>query len=321
MNCVLGLDGGGTKTKGVVCNERGHVLGSGTAGPSNYQVVGKEQVKASLAEAAARAIEAAGIEREDVSAVCLGMAGLDSQTDYDVIWCLVQEIDLPGEVHLVNDAVVALAGATAGRPGVVVNAGTGAIAFGVNEQGESRRASGWGHILGDEGSGYDIGRRGIIASLRAHDGRGPATSLVHRLCQHFGLAEMEDIIALVYRREMPPSQIAAFAPVVTQAAREGDEVAAEILCCAGRELALAALAVLQGLGMEGMKVEVAVVGGTLEADEFVQQSFEEAIKREASHVQVIAPRFEPAVGAALLALQQVCKGSVLSSSKGRSGAG
>jgi N-acetylglucosamine kinase-like BadF-type ATPase len=172
MNCVLGLDGGGTKTKGVVCDERGHVLGSGTAGPSNYQVVSKEQVKASLAEAAARAIEAAGIERENVSAVCLGMAGLDSQTDYDVIWCLLQEIDLPGEVHLVNDAVVALAGATAGRPGVVVNAGTGAIAFGVNERGESRRASGWGHILGDEGSGYDIGRRGIIASLRAHDGRG-----------------------------------------------------------------------------------------------------------------------------------------------------
>jgi len=267
--------------------------------------VGRERTKANIAEAAAKAIEAASIEREEVCAACLGMAGLDTEIDYEAIWDLVHEIGLPGEVYLVNDAVVALAGATAGRPGVVVNAGTGAIAFGVNEQGESKRASGWGHILGDEGSGYDIGRQGIIASLRAYDGRGPATSLGQRLCQHFGLARVEDIVTLVHRQELSPRQIASFAPIVTQAARQGDAVAASILRHAGEELALAALAVLRGLGMEGMRVEVAAVGGTLEADEFVRQSFEETIKREAPRARVIAPRFEPAVGAALLALQRV----------------
>ena len=132
-----------------------------------------------------------------------------------------------------------------------------------------------GHVLGSGTAGPSnyqvVGKEQAKASLRAHDGRGPATSLVPRLCQHFGLAEVDDIMAPVYRWEMPPSQIAAFAPVVTQAARQGDEVAAEILCCAGRELALAALAVLRGLSMEGMKVEVAVVGGTLEADEFAAE--------------------------------------------------
>ncbi len=299
----LGVDGGATKTKAVVCDAEGRVLGSGLAGASNYHVVSLEMARVNIAGAIQAAVLAANVPRDRIKAVGLGMAGVDSPGDKAALERALRELDLPQCKVIVNDGMAALMGATGGHPGVVVIAGTGAIAFGTNAEGSSGRAGGWGYILGDEGSAYDIGRRGMIAALWAYDGRGQATALFERLREHYQLQTIRDLLNLVYDAKMPHQEIAAFAQVVSRVALEGDAMAQSILREAGEVLALSALAVLRRLGMEEAEVEVAAAGSVLEHDILVRQAFAEALHREAPLARVISPRHETAVGAALLAVK------------------
>ena len=297
----LGVDGGATKTKAVVCNAEGRVLGSGLAGASNYHFVGLEVARVNITGAIQAAVLAANVSKDRIKAIGLGMAGVDSPDDKATLEQALQGFDLPQCMVIVNDGRAALMGATGGRPGVVVIAGTGAIAFGVNAEGDTARAGGWGYILGDEGSAYDIGRRGMVATLWAYDARGQPTTLLERLREHYQLQTIRDLLNLVYDAKMSHQEIAAFAQVVSTAALEGDAVAQNILRQAGEVLALSTLAVLRRLGLDGAEVEVAAAGSVLENDVLVRQAFEEAMRREAPLAGVISPRHEAAVGAALLA--------------------
>jgi N-acetylglucosamine kinase len=301
MVYMLGIDGGGTKTIALAADFQGNVLGRGISGASNYQIVGLDRAIAALKEASEAAMAAAGIDRFEVA--CFGLAGVGRESDRDLLLPAIRELGLADEIILEHDAAIALAGATACQPGVVVLAGTGAMAFGMNSSGETKRAGGWGNVLADEGSAYYIGRRALAAACRAYDGRGSETALVSVLMEHFGLDQFTDIVRKIYGEEASPQKMASLAPLVSQSAEAGDRVAAEILRDAAEELALAASAVIKGLNMEDEEFQVAASGSVFMAGELLLTPFAESVKSIAPGAKVTAPRFEPAMGAVFLALK------------------
>lgn len=203
-----------------------------------------------------------------------------------------------------SDAFVTLTGATAGRPGVVVISGTGSIAFGVNSQGKRARAGGWGHVLGDEGSGYDIARRGLIAALRDFDGRGPRTSLRERLTGELYLSSIEEVIPLLYSGQLSQRNLAALYPLVVSAAEEEDPVAVGLLEEAAEELSCAASAVLRGLD-EPVALPVVMWGGAFQNGPRLRRYFEESLSRRCSGFVLREPEHPPEFGALLLARKAV----------------
>jgi N-acetylglucosamine kinase-like BadF-type ATPase len=299
---VLGLDGGASHTVCVIVNEAGQVLSRAVAGPCNHQSISLPAARAALAEAVGSARQEAG--NPGLEAACLGMAGLDRDADLLLIQEMIAPLFEGVPVVIVHDADIALAAGTGGRRfGVAVIAGTGSIALGYNAAGKRVRAGGWGHFLGDEGSGYDIARRGLNAAARAWDGRGPATGLVERLLAVSGDRSLEELADRIYLDGWTVGQAAALAPVVLEAAEAGDRVALEIVAHAARELALMARVVIEALGLQDEEFPVVLSGGIF-ASRQIFEPVRQGVNEIAPLAEVARPAHEPAYGAALLALQR-----------------
>ena len=181
---VVGVDGGGTRTRAVILSGD-HILGEGTAGPSNPLRVGIANAAAAIREAIDKACAAALIHRDDIVAGGIGLAGVrrkDIKTRMREV--LIDSLGIKN-IEVVTDGEAALYGATDGAPGIVVISGTGSICCGVNRQGKRVFAGGWGPVAGDEGSGNWIARRALQAAAQATDERGPKTCLVAAACEYF----------------------------------------------------------------------------------------------------------------------------------------
>jgi len=297
----LGIDGGGTKTAAVLLDSDGREVTRAVSGPSNIYSVGQTVAETSLREAIHRALAAAGLAATDVTAVGLGMAGVDRPGDREVVRAILSRIAPFRRVHITNDAEAALVGGVGRRHGVVLIAGTGAIAYGVNARGQARRADGWGYLAGDEGSALWIGQEGLRAVARAHDGRGEATALDALVLSHLGLSDIGALVPLIYAESFGVPHLASLAPLVSQAAREGDTVAQDILRRAGRRLSDTLGAVIQGLAMTDEAFEVVLTGGVLRVRDLVWEAIVAGLGGIAPRAQAIQPRHDAAVGAALLA--------------------
>jgi len=203
--------------------------------------------------------------------------------------------------------VVAYYAITHGEPGVAVVAGTGSIAYGRNERGDEVRVGGWGWLVGDEGSAFDIARRAINAAFRSYDGRGPSTSLTDAVKRRFNVKDLRDLITYLYAgRGTPVARIARLAPLVNAAAVRGDEVARRILNEAGEELASAVIAAVRRLGMAGRSVVVGGVGGVFRS-RFVTNSFRRKLFSERAFRPILrGPLYGPypALGGLILALKE-----------------
>ena len=297
---VLGVDGGGTWTRCVVMNLKGEVVSTGRAGPSNPITMGVEDAVANILEAVDLAKQGAGVS--EFKASVLGLAGIARSYLRDEIKSRLPENY--SETVLVSDARSALAGATGCKPGVVVIAGTGSIAYGMNNAGAEARAGGWGWRLGDEGSGYTIGNNAVIAALRAYDGSGPTTILLELILDKLGLSDADDIIDWAYSKDRQPRHFAEFVPLVKKAEREGDRVAAEIMFDAGAELGRVTQAVIKRLNLRG-GFPVACCGGVFLQPNRYNVAFEKTVRQVAGSCAFIEPLFSPTVGSGLLALESV----------------
>lgn len=253
-----GVDGGGTSTTAVVVDAAGQERGRGSAGPSNYAAVGRERAVAQIGAALRAATDAAG-GGLPVAAAWVGLAGVGRAGDADAL--LPRLRAFAPDVRLTNDAELAL-GALPGARGVALIAGTGSLAFGRDASGATARAGGWGHLIGDEGSGYDLGRAALQAAMRAHDGRGPATVLLPAVLASWQLDNPAEIVARVYPAP-DKAVIAGLATLVFASAAGGDAVARELLRVAATELARAALAAGAALDFPGDRLPLALVGGLL----------------------------------------------------------
>jgi N-acetylglucosamine kinase-like BadF-type ATPase len=201
----------------------------------------------------------------------------------------------------VPDYVTNLAGASGGAPGVVLIAGGGSIGFGVTADGREALAGGFGYLLGDEGSAFDIGLRAIAAACRAEDRRGEATSLLSAVLEHFDIATMRAIPRVVYRAGFAREQISLLAPAVSEAARTGEAEAGRIMATAGEELACIAVGVMRQLFQTGENVTVYLTGGVFGAGECLLGPYKTALHTQWPSATSRFPRFPPVVGGLIIA--------------------
>ena len=301
QNVVVGVDGGGTKTHAVILDTAERVLGEGTAGPSNPLRVGIANAAAAVRQAIDKACEAAQVRRSDIVAAEVGLAGARRIELRARVREALSNIGFH-DIDVVGDAEIALYGASDGAPGVVVIAGTGSICCGINASGKRVYAGGWGPVAGDEGGGAWIARRALRAIAHASDGRGPRTSLTTAACAHFHVSAPDDLSTAIYAPTITNERIAGFAKQVIEAAHAKDQVALEIIAEGGRELGLAAMAVIRNLKMQLEQFQVAYVGGVFDAGgELVLAPMREQIKQIAPHAYLASPRIAPAVAAARMA--------------------
>jgi N-acetylglucosamine kinase-like BadF-type ATPase len=297
---VLGIDAGGTKTVCLLADEHGQVLAEARGPGANLQAAGELHVEKVLHDVMEEALG----ERDIVpAAICLGIAGVDRPDDAAVVRGIMKRIGYKARVLVVNDALVALEAGAPGRPGVVIISGTGSICYGRNADGRAARSGGWGYVLGDEGSGYWIGRAALRAVLREADQRGRATALTPLLLAHFGVDRAQGLIHEVYHTTLKPPAIGALAKSVQAAFSEGDAVAIGILRGAADELEASALSVARRLGLVGTAFPFVLAGGIFRAVPWLEQELARRLPVASPRSRAILLDREPAVGAVALAVQ------------------
>jgi glucosamine kinase len=293
---LLGVDGGASKTIAVIVDAKGKELGRGQADSSNHSVVGLQRAISHIHIAIQEARQAAGID-EALSTAWLGLAGIDSPNEHQLIFPHVQSV--AQKVHLTNDADLVLS-ALDDLVGIALIAGTGSITLGRDRHGASKRVGGWGHIIGDEGSGYDIGRKALQAAARAADGRGEATILLDYILQHWHINDVDEILNEVYQH-IDNAKIARLSSLVFTAAREGDHMAKQIMQHAADELALAVIALSKQLDFKDIPLPIALGGGLLLHESDFRTQVIDAVCQHHPVAQVVLAE-QPALNAARAAI-------------------
>ncbi|HEX9068479.1 MAG TPA: BadF/BadG/BcrA/BcrD ATPase family protein [Ktedonobacterales bacterium] len=305
MGYVVGVDGGGTKTTAAVVRDDGVALGTDRAGPANSRSVGTESAGRNIAVAIAAALASAHIALKDVDCIVMCCAGFDTDLDLEVPRTAMQSLGYKGPVIAENDVVGAWAGATGGEPGVVMISGTGATGMGMNEKREFWRTDGWDTLLGDDGSGYNIGHLAIRAAMRALDGRGPRTALVTAMEKAFGAKTAQDMRRMWDSGHAGKFEIADFAIAVEEVAKQGDAIATEILSNAGQALLNSAAAIVRELDLAHVAFPLCTVGSTINRNEPVRSIFLGGIHTIAPGALIRDMLHSPEMGAALLGFQRL----------------
>lgn len=301
---VLGIDGGGTRTRAVILDDQGQICGVGRGGVSNYDDIGVQAARENIGKAVEAARQEAGLPTPPYDAVFLGIGGVATEADREVVRGMAVDLNLAPEKYIGvgHDIRIALAGGLSGRPGIVQIAGTGSSTYGMNSTGESWRSGGWGPLISDEGSGYWLGIQAMRAATRASDGRSRPTSLQASVMTRLGLPTMDDIMTRLYAQEMSRAEIAALGPLVIDAAREGDEVSLEIIKQGAQGMAECIATVAEHLGF-GDAPELAMTGGVFQAGAIVVDPFQEAVHALIPHCKITKGELSPVLGACLLALE------------------
>ena len=301
---VLGIDGGATKTLAAVLDLRQRVLHLGHSGPSNEDAVGTRLAVKAVLDATDEALTGAGISHEQLAASVLAVAG----TDTAAIDRHLHDTR-PARWIVVNDVVGAWATATGARPGVGAISGTGSNVFGVGWAhspedwvGHTWRAGGWGHLLGDEASGYWLGAQSIVAALHDRDGSGPPTALSEAALEFFRSPSVEALAASVYTTPLTKGEVAAFAVETSRLAQEGDVVARGLYARAAELLGAQIRAVLANTGLTGA-FPVGLIGSAFRAGEVFVSPLTDAIRGFAPEARVFAVEMAPVGGSLLLALR------------------
>jgi N-acetylglucosamine kinase-like BadF-type ATPase len=245
------------------------------------------------------------------SAICLGIAGVDRPDDAAVVRGVMSRIGYKARILVVNDALIALQAGIGAAAGIVIVAGTGSIAYGCDRHGNAARAGGWGYVLGDEGSGYWMGRLALRAIVREVDGRSPATSLTPRMLAHFGVARPEELLQTVYHQDFKPAAVAALAPYVQAARDEGDAVATAILDRGAKELAAAAASVTSQLELNSEEFTFVLAGGMFKVVPWLREEVTRLLVAIAPQSRTVLLEVEPAFGAVRLALGEIHGGARL----------
>ncbi|WP_454101666.1 BadF/BadG/BcrA/BcrD ATPase family protein [Metabacillus sp. SLBN-84] len=284
---LLAVDGGGTKTLAVIADSKGNVLTTGRSSASNYQVTGVEGAKQSIFRAIGDAVKKLGIESERISfqTGVFALAGIDTSEDEVIVKRLVTDVNKEAGLRfekliIENDALSTLIGATKNKPGALVISGTGSIAFAHDGKGSYVRSGGWGHTVGDEGSGYWIGLEAIRAILKMSDGRGSDTLLKTRVLDAFDLKNVESLYNWVYSTNSSVEKIGSISQTVEACAFENDAVARRILDQAADELySLLETVINKTLEKEEPNI-IVLQGGILKHNDYIRKQLEGKVKSQ-----------------------------------------
>lgn len=298
---LLGVHGGGSQTRALLADENGHVVGTGTAGASNYQSVGFAAATEALRAAIAEAWRAAGIAPDlPMEVACFGLAGTGRPEDRARFEAWAATSGIARRYTFVSDAELVLAAGTPEGWGVALIAGTGSFCWGRAADGRTARVGGWGYLLGDEGSGYDLAVQALRLVAQTADGRAEAHALLRAVLEYWRLDTPAGLIPHVYHLERTRAEIAgAIAPVLALA-EAGDSHAAALLDRAAADLADMLATLIEKLDLD--QPPVALAGGLLGASASLRTSIAERVQAALGPISYVE---EPARGALILARRLV----------------
>ena len=275
-------------------------------GPSNFIIVGTEQVSETILILVNQCIKQLNIKYSDIESVTLGTTGAGRRSDAELLendflaFCKAKNITI-NNFNVVSDAIIALEGAFSGKTGSILIAGTGSIMFGKDEEGTIHRVGGFGRFIGDEGSGYSLGRKGLNAVAKFLDGRGKPTKLYNRLTEYYGVVTIDDLINLVYKKNF---DIASFGKEVLESAdNDSDLVAREILIAEIDEVTLHIKTMYEKLKIHDMRLSY--IGSLIDRDSIYSRALNDRLYQNFPKIKVQKPELSPAKGAILIGLKSI----------------
>jgi len=288
---VCGIDGGGTRTTVVCRTDDGQLVGRREFGPLNLNSIGEAAFRKNLEEII-RYMSSLGTCR----ALCLGASGITNPDVRRIAESVLSHSTFPYKI--VGDHETAHTGALGGKEGIILISGTGSVCYGRTTGGKSTFTGGWGHLIGDSGSGYGLGRDALIAVSKVFDGYGQETILKDMLAEDLGLDSEQKIVSYVYSNDK--SAVAALSPLVDMACRLGDDVAMDIVKTNAGSLVDIVTAAASRLGLGSCSV--ALLGGLLAHETCLKQEFICILKEKAPGLRCVAPLHDAAEGAVMEAL-------------------
>jgi glucosamine kinase len=299
---VIGVDGGGSKTRVVVADEHGAQLGE-VVGPASGVKPGQAEASADVIAATVRdALASCEMTHVVPKVLYVGVAGVAHEQEREALWHALMGRELAEETVVHPDFSIALDDAFGEGAGILLISGTGSVAFGRGPSGTVARCGGWGPMCGDEGSGAWVGRRALSVVTASADGREPETALIGAVLTAAQVNEPRELIA--WAAQATPAQLATLAPVVSSVADAGDLRANAILSLAVEELVLHVRALARQLfGDERAAVPVAFTGGMLTKGSTLRKRLEHRLKSAVPGGQLHHGEVNPARGAVRGALR------------------
>ena len=303
MKYFLGLDGGATKTEGVIIDEQEKLVAHIIGGPVNYHQGGEEETKHNLEKVIEESLVQANLKIEEISFAVLGLAGRDTKKDEKILDEIARHLfngSFREKIEVVSDVEIAYKATITRDYGIVLISGTGANCFAKGKNGQVAWAGDWGWLLGDQGSGFALGLGALKRVMREFDGRGPATSLTRLILAKLGLGQASDLSHWVYQKEIPIKDIAGLAPLVFEAYKRGDKVAQNLVNKLVVEMVISLEVVAKKTNLLREKFEIGLVGGVFK-EKLVVELFKERIKQTLPKAKLVLSGMEPALVAAIMA--------------------
>ncbi len=305
MEYVLAVDGGNSKTLAAVANAKGELLSLVRDAGCNYQGIGRDRARDVLSRSITEALNKAGVER--VQAVCYGIAGADRDKDFRVIRDILGPLNPAPDMILVNDTQLALRAGTSDGVGVALIGGAGSNCIGQGRDGRIKKAWGLGPLTGDKANASSLGHDAVVAAMKGRDGRAAPTMLETLLQNALGLDSLEDIIEADFKDSGVEVDFLSLAPLVFNAASEGDQAALSILESHGHAAAEAALAVMRALFSKDDEVPLVLGGSVLQKGDHpaLTDTIKKRVTEEFPKVRFQVLADHPLLGGILLALDRV----------------
>jgi glucosamine kinase len=288
----LGIDGGGTKTRCVIGNDK-ETLTTAVSGGSNIIRMGEAQARESLHASIREACTSAKVKPDQIQNICIGAAGAARPEVVAKIRAILAEIT-PAPAEIVGDMVIALEAAFGEGPGVIAIAGTGSIIYGRDVDGRTARAGGWGFAISDEGSGHWIGKHAVSAILHARDA-GHETAIAPLVLHAWNIHNLAELVEMA--NSTPPPDFPRLFPVVLKAAAGRDSLARAILADAASQLAGLSAKVITRLMPTPPYAPVAMTGSVFRQSTEIRQVFYNCLHARFPGIVVRKELVEPVDGA------------------------
>src|SRR5688572_6284903 len=294
----VGIDGGGTRTTAVVIDEAGKELARLDGDAGRVDVLEPEAGAHTLADLAAHALADARVTQLP-SVLCCALAGAGREPERVSIERALSSLRIAEQVHVVGDFEAAMHDAFGAHPGIMVIAGTGSSAWGRAPDGRCVRAGGWGHLIGDEGSAFALGRVALMLALREFDGRGENGGFMPAVLARTGVQSEEGLVR--WAAGAGKGDVAALAPIVFDAAQRGSLSAQDAIEDAAAEIAMHVAALYDRLGPWDEPPAVALAGGLIEPGRPMREAVLREIEALTIPVKIVEERIDAARGAAGIA--------------------
>ncbi len=302
MRYFLGIDTGATKSHALIADETGQIVGFGEGGTGNPEIIGYDGLARVLNTITDVALDTAKIEKNQIAGMGFGIAGFDWPSDRMPTSQSIEALGIDAPFELVNDAMLGVIAGTSEGWGVGVGAGTSCNCWGRDRHGREGRITGNGAAMGEYAGAHELVRKAFEVISRAWSQRGPQTTLTVKLLTYTGASDEIDLFEGIARKRYKIEAKAA--PLIFEAAAEGDSVAQELIEWAARELGGLALGIIRQLHFEALDFEIVLAGSFYKGSPVIQTVMQETIHTIAPGARLVRLTVPPVVGGVLLGMEQ-----------------